>query len=256
MGTVEFKREEQALPDQATLSKLNESTEVATRGNYAMGEVSGDVSSNDIPIPYLQIAYGVGGLADKFNPGDLVLDKEHLLVSKGHALTLVILHAHYYWKEYLDKEMRDMEMQPRSFATEEEVRTAGGTTKWVNDVGPTFSKAVALSTLLKRPEGIACSYFAIDVAGAKWAPAKWNVDKSAFRRKGGRGVGPTLAKECRFALSSRTDLPENKRLLAGLWEVTVNFEMINGNNTPVPTLKLVGQNGAAFIEELQKVMQS
>ena len=256
MGTVEFKREESATPDKAVLENLNDNTALATPGNFDIGGVSGDMSNNDIPIPYLQIAYGVGGLAEKFNPGDLVLDKEHLLVAKGHPLTMVILHAHYYWKEWVTPEMRVIEVQGRTFATEAEVKAAGGTTEWTPESKPTFSKAAALSILIRKPEGIACSYFVIDIAGSKWAPAKWIVDKTAYKRKGGKGVGVTLAKELRFALSGRTDLPENQRLVAGLWEVTTGFETVGGNNMPMPTLKLVGQNDAAFIAELQQALKS
>jgi len=98
-------------------------------------------------------------------------------------------------------------------------------------------------------------FFAVKFGGAEWAPAKWMLDKSAYERKSGReGFGHDLSKAMAFALAGRTDLPENKRLLAGLWEVTVNKAKVGNFQVPVPYLKLVGQNDAAFIAEMTKAI--
>lgn len=215
-----------------------------------VGSMVGEVDGDDIPTVYLNIAYGVGGLADKFNPGSFILDREHLLVEKSKPLNLIILAAASYWKEYLSKEAFAAGAKSRIFQTEQEVLNAGGTTEWIDGNGPSFSKAVRLALLIEKPEGVLCPFFTTDIGGKKWAQAIWNVDKSAYKRKGGKGVGGELFKTCKYVLNSRTELPENKRLLAGYWSVTNVFEVVNGNNVPMPTLKLIGQNSAELIAEI------
>lgn len=220
------------------------------RQPMAVGSMMGEVDGDDIPTVYLNIAYGVGGLADKFNPGSFILDREHLLVEKGKSLNVIILAAVTYWKEYLSKEAFAAGAKSRIFQTEDEVIAAGGTTEWIDNKGPSFSKAVRLALLIEKPEGVLCPFFTTEIGGKKWAQAIWNVDKSAYKRKGGKGVGGELFKTCKYVLNSRTEIPEAQRLLAGLWSITNVFEVVNGNNVPMPTLKLIGQNSADTIAEI------
>jgi hypothetical protein len=225
-------------------------TGIVPFGHTEVGGVTGDLSASDIPTPWLKIAYGVGGLSANFNPGSLVLDDTVLLAERGAPVKAIILTANLYWKEYLSREDRDSNVMPRRFQSEDQVHAAGGTTEWVNDVAPNFKRAVIFKLLLEKPEGVTCGMFARKINGKDYAIASWNVDKSGYKRKGGKGVGPSFLKALNSVLSTRQDVPKNKCVLAGYWEIKTGMEMLGSNNTVVPYLTLVGQNDAATVTEL------
>lgn len=206
-----------------------------------LGTVEGDVSSSDIRLPRLQIAYGVGGLAENFHPGDLVLNGEDLLAKRGDVIFIVILSARQYWKEYLNKDQYASGDQPRTFQSEQEVHDNGGTTQWVNNVGPTFNRAMHLKLLIEQPKDIISGLFGIMLGDKTYAPAVWDVDKSAYRR-----VGPTVLTAARFNLRTRG-------LLSGVFSLSTRTEKINDNVTPVPVLRLSGHNSDETIEEITKI---
>lgn len=210
-------------------------TAVALRYGGTIGALTGDISQSDIPMPPLNVVYGVGDLAAKFSPGDLVLDREHLLVQKTQPLNVIIVSGQIYWKEYLDQAAYASGLIPRIFRDEDEVLAAGGTTAYgPNDEKPTFKRAATLKLLIEKPEKVECYLFTIDLLGKKYAPAKWFVDKTAYARARGRGVGLELMKQASFALKQRG-------LLAGKWQVTTGFEDIGQNKVVAPNIRLVGQ---------------
>jgi len=226
-------------PDPAVAAEMTGAPEtgLATRGDVAVGAVAGDFSQSDLRMPRLQIAYGVGGLAENFQPGDLVLAQDNLLVHKGEPLQLIVCSAVAYWKEYLSREQFASGTRPRTFMTEAEVRTNGGTTTWVGDKGPSFSKAMDLKMLIRKPKDLVCGLFGLTLSGVEYAPAVWSVDKSAYRR-----VSPVILSAAMFALKA-------KGLLSGLFELKTQTEKINGNVTVVPSIKLVGHNDEALVKE-------
>lgn len=216
-------------------------------GHTEVGGVTGDLGSRDIPTPWLKTAYGVGSLSTNFNPGSLVLDDTVLIAEKGVPVKAIILAADIYWKEAIAYGSDDL---PRKFKTEDQVHAAGGTTEWINDVPPTFRRAAIFKLLIEKPEGVKCGLFARKINGKDYAIANWSVDKSGYKRKGGKGVGPAFLKALGSVLSTRQDVPTNKCVLAGYWEIKTGMEMLGANNTVLPYLTLVGQNDAATITEL------
>lgn len=218
----------------------------SVRGNMSLGAVTGETSQSDIRIPYLQIAYGVGKLATKFNPGDFVLGGEHLLVSRGKPLTVIILAAVKYYKEKLSKSDLDAGLRPRSFATEAEVLKNKGTLEYKNApdgsrIHPTFGPAMDLKLLIQQPEGLTQGPFGLEIDGAFYTPAYFSVDKAGYTR-----VGKEIQTQQSLALSK-------VGLLAGLWELHTEIQLINGNNTVVPMIKLMGRTTEAARAEITKL---
>lgn len=224
------------------------STAVMTMQSGAVGQLTGAIAPQDIPMPILSIAYGVGALSELFNPGDLVLDKEHLLVHKAQPLNVIIVSADVYWKEYLDQAAFQAGLRPSVCRTTAEVEALGGTTTYGEDGSPpTFKQAMTVKMLIEKPEDVDCYMFSTELLGRKYAPARWYVDKTAFKRRGGKGVGVEIVKQAGFALKERG-------LLAGKWQVTTGFEEMGKNKVIAPSIKLVGQHTDEEIAEIRKAI--
>lgn len=215
--------------------------EVMTPSTMELGAVEGEVSADDIRLPRLQIAYGVGALSEHFNPGDLVLNGEERLVGKGEELEVIFLNVRQYWKERLQSTDYAAGITPRQYQTEKEVLDNGGTTKWKDNVGPTFSKALNMRMLIKQPEGLISGMFGVPVGEAVYAPAVWDIDKSAYKR-----VAPVLLSAAQFSLRQRG-------LLSGTFTLFTRSEKINSNNTVVPVIKLTSHNTEEQVADIRKM---
>lgn len=208
---------------------------------FQLGTIAGDTSPGDIRLPRLQLVHGVGSLSEMFHPGDVVLGGDNLLVEKGQPLDMIVLSAQQYWKEYCGAGKYDPNHRPATYLTEEEVIAAGGTTRWENGIGPTFNRAMTLTLLIKQPKDVVCGLFGINLKDDVYAPAVWDVDKSAYRR-----VAPQVLTAAQFALRARG-------LLSGLFQLVTKSEKINGNNTIVPAFKLIGHNDDEVIAAIKEL---
>lgn len=213
------------------------------RHNIPTG-ISGDVSSSDIVFPRLKMAYGVGKLAASYNPGDLVLDDQYLIVSKGEPLTLVVGGMFVFWKEYQTPAMWEAQIKPRVFSNEKAVLQIGGTTVWRPGAPPSFSKAAEIRMLIAKPESIVCSHFGIVLDGKEYAAARWAVDKTCFRT-----VAIPILQAASGGLSARG-------LLAGRFTVVTQVEKSKTTNNmqPVARARLEGYNTEAFVTAVKVFM--
>ena len=226
-----------------------QTTAIATQQSMELGAVGGDVDVRTIQPPRLQIAYGVGSLASDFNQGDLVLDGEHRLVGKGEPLFVIVLGAFGYWKEWLTGEQFDAGMTPRQAANKQEVLEMGGTYDWNmkdknGDVQerPSFSQAMDLRLLIRKPEGLICSTFAdILEDGNEYAPAIWSVDKQAYKR-----VGPIVVQAQNLSLRDRG-------LLSGVFEVSIEVTQKGQRTSTLPKFKLADHNSDEVIQKIKTV---
>ena len=232
---------EGGAPDAAVLGAMegdSETTALARPMRQAgLGEIVGDVHTDDMRIPYLQMAFGVGSLAKDFSPGDLVLNGDSLLVHKNEPLLITIAGVEVYWKEYLTNAQYLAQYRPRSFATEAEVHAAGGTTVWINDTAPTFSKAINMKVLIRKPANVISGLFGLTLGGHEYAPARWIADKTAYRK-----VAPVVLTTAQFAL-------RKKGLLSGIFEVKTVIEQKGQTTKVFPSIRLVGENSPEFIAE-------
>lgn len=226
----------EAKLDQDTAAQVNNETAVAIPGTVAhrvndilsanLGDVGGDVGMADIRLPRLNIVYGVGELAAVFTAGDLVLGGDILLAHRGEPVYLIVLSAATFWREYLTPELRTTGLRPREFLTESEAQKAGGTTEWINGVGPTFSKAMTMRLLVQKPDNVEGGPFGVDLGDKVYAPALWTVDKTAYQR-----VGPAITSARNFAL-------RKTGLISGMFELKTAMEKSKrGNVVPMPTIR-------------------
>lgn len=218
----------------------SESSQVpAVRSAMSLGSAAGEIEMSDLKIPYLSIAYGVGKLAEKFNPGDLVIGGENLIAKKNEKIRITLLSLAKHYKERLEPHAYSNGMRPRSFMTKEEVLKAGGTLDWVETergrVGPSFGPALDTKILIQKPEGLDQSIFGIELEGGFYTAAYYSVDKSAYTR-----VGREILTQLSMALAS-------SGLMSGVWELWTETQKINKNNTVVPMIKLVSRNTPEFI---------
>jgi hypothetical protein len=203
----------------------------------AVGTMSLNMDLSEIPLPRLQIAYGVGRLSADFNPGDLVLEDANLIAHKGEPVEAIILTVRQFWKEYLSTKMFQAGNMPRIFETEKEVLNAGGTTQFVGDEKPSFARAVELRMMLKKPDDLECGMFGIELPdGGMYAPAIFTLDKTAYRK-----AGPGLLTACMVALQGN--------LLTGRFVITTKSEKIGNNMTVIPAVKLLPERNDDAVQK-------
>lgn len=190
----------------------------------------------NISLPYLGITHGVGGLMEAgFNPGDLVLGKEHLIYSPAKAgkpgspaLEIVVLSYRQYWKQYMTKEAFEAKELPKVFATAKEAQDAGFTTDRdpVTRAMPTAPAAMNWLILIAKPADIKCDMFCLEALGKMWAPAYFILEKSAY-----------LNVKDSFGLAARfTSKPRGIHTI--VWDlVTRQREAKTGNITWVPAVR-------------------
>ncbi len=212
----------------------------ATRADSAVAPVGTmhlNMDLSEIPLPRLQLAYGVGRLSEFFNPGDLILGDDNKIASKGEVVEVTLLSLNQFWKEYLSSEMFAAGEMPRIFATKEEVTEAGGTTEFAGDQKPSFARAVELRMLVKKPDDLECGIFGLDLPdGGVYAPAIFTLDKTAYRK-----AGPGLITSATMGLQGN--------LLAGRFAISTRSEKVGQNMTVVPTIKLLPERNSEDVQE-------
>jgi hypothetical protein len=210
----------------------NENTAVAPRESapFALGKVTGTVSTQP-RLPRLKVAHGVGGLADAgFSPGEWVLNDEASLAKRGEPLTLIVLSADQYYKEY---DSYNSGGTPRSFNSAEDVVAAGETVEWSGPAGakvaPTFSPAMNANLFIRCPEGIVDGAFGVKIGDGMYAPAIYTADKQAFTP-----FSAPIGTASDFSLRERG-------LHSGVFELkSAAKKLRSGNSVTVPNLRLVG----------------
>lgn len=183
-----------------------------------------DLDVGDVPPPYMQLVHGVGEAAELFNPGDLILAKEHLICPKGQKIETIILNISQYYKERVSNDAWMAGERPRIFKTLEEAEDVGLRTAWENNIGPDVSRAMNLTLMLRKPEGMNSGMFGIDIGdGHSYALAMFTSDKTAYQY---------LIKD--IGLIIKTKL-KRSGVYSGLWDFYTELSKPNsrGNRTQV-----------------------
>lgn len=218
----------------------------AQGGALTLGQMSGE---EDVPLrlPYISIVYGVSEAIANFDVADLILDKTTLLSKKNQPVKFIVLNAATYWKEWFTREERELakaeNRHERVCQTREEVAAVGGTCPtpsgaWPNNQRPTFSQAMTLDLLIRKPESAMSGMFGVRVGEYDYAPARWCVDKTVFK-----AVGPVITAAKRLALKLRG-------LHSGVFEVVINVKQGTHGAQPVPTVRLVGNLSDEELKDL------
>lgn len=227
----------------------NESTGVVVRADeMAMGECEGEFDDVALRLPYLQISHAMGKL-EEFRKGSVILGDDSLIANPGQPIRMTILASRAYWKEYVSGSSYNPDYIPRTYATKAEVLENGGTTTWQNNVAPSFKIAIASKVIVEQPEGVICGMFGMPLGGPEldgegavttmWAPAMWNVDKTAASK-----VGPIIKSDRTFSLAQRG-------LVAGIYELVTKLDKFSsGFSAYMPYIRLVGYHSDAVVAQI------
>src|SRR3990167_2978388 len=225
--------------DQQAMDAMSDSGETAMmlagEGNH------GDIDvARDIKRPRLQIVYQMGwGATSPFVPGSLVLNQEDLVAAKGEVIKLTVVDFFQYWKEWLPSEIAKTGQHPETFKTEADAIAAGFATQYnpAGRIGKQAAAAMDLKVLIEKPEKVVSNYFGLEIEGKFYAPARWTVDKMAYKP-----VGPAIIYNYKTTLKTRG-------IASGIW--SVHTEIVppkNGTTYTNPVCKLSGANTQAFVD--------
>jgi hypothetical protein len=227
------------------LGNTNE-TAVAVRGPVALGTISGGVGSTALNFPLLQIAYGVGKLAEKFSNGDWVLDKDYLLAKKGEPLVVTFVHVETYLKQYIDKSKYVPGVQAKRYYTRKEALDAGEIVDWPpkgSDLPrPTVSPAGTYMLMIQKPKGLECALFGFPIKDELWTPARMFLDKKAHKI-----VFDTVNRMSTFSLAARKG-----GLVSGQFVLTTGTKVnpFNGNTETLPAIKFLKAHDDADVDRI------
>jgi hypothetical protein len=215
------------LEDEGTLDHSHDYIPATRTGGLVIQDDLGELDEGTLKKPYMSVVHGVGEAADDFNPGDLILDKEHLLATKNNPVEIIILNRDAYIKEYMDYTPG---VFPRLFKTKEDAKEAGLRTEWVDGQGPQARPAMDLTVLIKKPEGSDCPLFNINLGTEdEWALAIFSRDKTAY---------DVLMDDIRHIAKGKL---RSTGWYGGVWEFYTDVKVFrNGNKTWVARARFSG----------------
>lgn len=149
-----------------------------------------------LPIPVsslvtrIKVAYSVSvNMPDDATEGSLVIATPDgnwttlLPANSPKPLTVLVLGARSYWKEWLTSDAFTAGNRPKVYATKADAIADGQTVEWgrSSDERPSVAQAVDVYMLVKRPENTAAGYdsFNLILDGEPWALCVLTVDKAA-----------------------------------------------------------------------------
>lgn len=232
MATKKIDAEITDITDEGTSFDVAEYERQELAKAEAFGDIRGVDEGERIELPSLKLTYGVGGLADAgYNDGDWVINGDTQVGSRKDPLIVTVVDAQKYWKEYLAWDPSGAN-RPRIFASEEEARAAGLSTRWQGSVGPQASEAARFNLLVQRGKDVVSGLFA-NLLGDEdeWLACEYYVDKGAYR-----GTFPNVFNATQLSLRSLR-LP----LQGGIFELGSRREKTASNNSrTVPYMRYIG----------------
>ena len=192
-----------------------------------VGAVQGEVKESDLILPRLNVVQGVGPLSENFDSGDIVLNRETLLVGKETPLNVVVLSIKKYYEEYIPYSSDGP--RPKTYASLQEVLDDGKWIEWRNNERPPANAVATAMLLIEKPADLESASFSNNLGGKDYAIALWSLRGSAY----------TSAAKKIFSANS-LELKQSG-ILSGLWELSTTKQVRGGNPVAVPILRLVGR---------------
>jgi len=221
---------------QAVAVREHTSTAIAVPGEC--DDLAGEISSEDLILPRINLTQKVGDLGDQFGPGVIVFQKELVLWKEGdEPLNAVILHAQ---KRYQENTEFGSDEMGQVVDTLDEVKALGGWIHWRDGEdgrreAPPWSPRLDVVCVVEAPKGADTSLFPFDFDGKAYAAAVWTLSKSAFTSAG------------RSILTARaTFLRDGYR--TGKWQVTAAKRQGPKGMYFVPSFRASGKTDEALRE--------
>lgn len=206
-----------------------------------LGEICGDVDTSDIVVPRLDMVQGVGVLSQNFTPGQVVLNKEVVLVEKDKPLYMTIIGVSKHWEEVVPFSEDDDAPRARVFRTAEDVHAAGLWTDWRNNQKPPVQPVAIVTTLIEQPEGVDSIHFPIDICGKAHVLARMTLKSTAYSR---------AAKQIFTARA----FPLKESLLLGRWEFKATRSKVGVYVVTVPSLRVCGTNSPEIVAAITEAV--
>ena len=119
---------EPKAPGTKSLVKAEEAPRHEITRPAGVGGIEGDIDPDDIRLPRINIVQSTSQIADEFQSGAIVLDKEVELGNDECPINLVVLYGKKLYQQKLP--FGESEESPLVFASRAEVREFGGTTEY------------------------------------------------------------------------------------------------------------------------------
>ena len=223
-------------PTAGVQSPENTTAITTTSDAPGIGSVMGDIGTEDIVIPRINITQGVGPLSELFNPGTIVLNKENLLSDGSTPIELTVLNVK---KQFVEDLPYDSDERPAVYDTLEEVKAVGGTIEWRGDERPSYTPVLHVQVLFRVPDGVD-GVFPLEYEGHAYGLALWSIRGVAYKR-----AGKNILTAAKFSLRDG--------LHHGKWTLSTKREKFGRNSVFVPILKNVGRNTPEFVEFIRSI---
>ena len=234
----------EAAPAAVTTREHNPPATVPTHGGIA-----GEVTEDDIKLPYLQLVQATSEISDEFPQGSIVIDKEEILCDDENAVELVVLHGEKLYQQKLP--FGEADESPVVLPTRAAVREWGGTCEYSQeaiDDQVYFENLAHFVVAVKCPEGASAeleSRFDTPFEDELWARFKFSVRGSGFT-----SFGKTIITMAQTAAAD-----------GGIWTRLFELRTKKKSNAkgrwfvPVPRLKkkLTGEEEASRLEFLTEL---
>jgi len=227
------------------------------------GDDTSDTGTDDIILPRINFVQGIGDLSQVFNPGDVVLAKETVILkapAKPKALSetaLNIVVVGFRKDRFAEKTKGGA--QGDICDSEAEVFAKGATTDWnewkaSGETKKYYQTLAECLILIEQPAGVDDPAFSYIADGKKFAVAVWSQKATSFTH------GTKVLRTARRIgwLRDETDSAGNVTVKrgypSGAWELRAELKIFGESRAWVPQLKRVGYTSAAVQELASKIL--
>jgi hypothetical protein len=196
--------------------------------------ISGEITSDDLRVPRVNLVQKSGQLCDRFAPGSFLFEKEIVLAKPGESFVATALRLKKYYQEKV--EFGKSEEMPIKANTAEEVRALGGSLIYGHE--RYFQEVADIMLAVKAPNELdedAKDFFAYNDGEHDYALAIYTIAASAYT-----SLGKRLLTDATFLLKGGLHL--------GQYEISSEIRKNASNSWYVPVGKFGGKHSAEKAE--------